>query len=49
LAGIPLAAWLIPLPKQSIRVQILLLTFITFLFVAGALYVTWRVAGDVPL
>ncbi len=49
LAGIPLIAWLIPLPKQSMRIQILLLTFVTFIFVTGALYVTWRVAGDVPL
>jgi hypothetical protein len=49
LAGIPLAAWLMPLPKQSIRIQILLLTFVSFVFVAGALYVTWRIAGDVPL
>ena len=49
LAGIPLAALLMPLPKQSFRVQILLLTFITFIFVAGALYVTWRAAGNVPL
>jgi hypothetical protein len=49
LAGIPIAAWLMPLPKQSVRVQILLLTFVAFLFVAGALFVTWRVAGDVPL
>lgn len=49
LAGIPLVAWLMPLPKQPIRVQILLLTLITFTFVAGTLYVTWRVAGDIPL
>lgn len=48
LAAIPLAAWLVPLPKQSIRIQSLLLTLLTFAFAAGAIYVTWRVAGDVP-
>jgi hypothetical protein len=48
LAAIPLAAWLIPLPKQSSRIQILLLSLLTFAFAAGAIYVTWRVAGDVP-
>lgn len=49
LAGIPLATWLIPLPKQSIRIQSLLLALVSFTFAAGAIYVTWRVAGDVPL
>ncbi len=49
LACIPVTAWLMPLPKQPIRIQILLLVFVSFIFVAGALYVTWRVAGDVPL
>ncbi len=48
LAVIPLAAWLMPLPKQSSRIQILLLSLLTFALAAGAIYVTWRVAGDVP-
>jgi hypothetical protein len=48
LAAIPLAAWLIPLPKQSIRIQIVLLTLLTFAIAGGAVYATWRVAGDVP-
>jgi hypothetical protein len=48
LAAIPLAAWLMPLPKQSPRIQILLLSLLTFAFAAGAVFVTWRVAGDVP-
>ncbi|MBI3481326.1 MAG: hypothetical protein HY016_13390 [Nitrosomonadales bacterium] len=49
LAAIPLAAWLMPLPKQSPRIQGLLLTMLTCAFAGGAIYVTWRVAGDVPL
>lgn len=49
LVGIPLVAWLMPLPKQSVRVQSVLLVFVCFTFVAGALYVTWRIAGDIPL
>lgn len=48
LAAIPFAAWLMPLPKQSPRIQILLLSLLTFAFAAGAVFVTWRVAGDVP-
>jgi carbon starvation protein CstA len=48
LAAIPLAAWLMPLPKQSSRIQILLLSLLTFAFAGGAVYMTWRVAGDVP-
>jgi hypothetical protein len=48
LAAIPFVAWLVPLPKMSVRVQSLLLTILTFAFVGGAIYVTWRVAGDVP-
>ncbi|MGA7750220.1 MAG: hypothetical protein WCA63_08740 [Gallionella sp.] len=48
LAAIPLAAWLMPLPRQSPRIQSLLLALLTFAFAAGAVYVTWRVAGDVP-
>lgn len=48
LAAIPLAAWLMPLPKRSPRIQSLLFALLTFAFAAGAIYVTWRVAGDVP-
>lgn len=48
LAVIPLAAWLAPLPKRSVRIQSLLLSILTFALAVGAIYVTWRVAGDVP-
>lgn len=48
LAAIPFAAWLVPLPNLSVRIQSLLLAILTFAFVGGAIYVTWRVAGDVP-
>jgi len=48
LAAIPIAAWLMPLPKRSPRIQSLLFALLTFAFAAGAIYVTWRVAGDVP-
>jgi hypothetical protein len=48
LAAIPLAAWLMPLPKQSPRIQSLLVALLTFILAAGAIIVTWRVAGDVP-
>jgi hypothetical protein len=48
LAAIPLAAWLVPLPKQSMRIQIPVLSLLTFAIAAVAVYMTWRVAGDVP-
>jgi hypothetical protein len=48
LAAIPVVAWLIPLPKQSLRIQIVLLTLLTFAIAGGTIYATWRVAGDVP-
>jgi len=48
LAAIPLAAWLVPLPKLSVRLQSLLLAIPTSALAAGAIYVAWRVAGDVP-
>lgn len=48
LAAIPLAAWLMPLPRQSLRIQSLLISLPVFALAAGAIYVTWRVAGDVP-
>jgi hypothetical protein len=48
LSAIPVAAWLIPLPKQSMRIQIVLLTLLTFAIAGGAVFATWRVAGDVP-
>jgi hypothetical protein len=48
LAAIPFVSWLVPLPKMSNRIQSLLLSILTFAFVGGAIYVTWRVAGDVP-
>ena len=49
LAAIPFAAWLVPLPQSSVRIQSLLLSILTFAFAGGAIYMTWRVAGDVPL
>jgi hypothetical protein len=49
LATIPLAAWLVPLPHSSIRIQSLVLLLLTCALAAGAIYLTWRVAGDVPL
>jgi hypothetical protein len=48
LGAIPLAAWLIPQPRQSPRIQSLLFALLTFAFAGGAIFVTWRVAGDVP-
>lgn len=48
LAAIPLAAWLMPLPRKSVRLQILLLSILAFAFAGGAIYMTWRIAGDVP-
>ncbi len=49
LAIIPLAAK-IPLPeKKPLWMQALLLSTLTLLFAAGAIYLTWRVAGAPPL
>ncbi|MEO8331598.1 MAG: hypothetical protein ABI479_04135 [Gallionella sp.] len=48
LAGIPLAARLVHLPGNSVRMQSMLLTMLTFAIAAGAVYLTWRSAGDVP-
>jgi hypothetical protein len=48
LAAIPLAGCFAPLPKRSVRMQSLLLSILTFAFAVGAIYVTWRIAGDVP-
>ncbi|MGA9665374.1 MAG: hypothetical protein WBQ69_02865 [Gallionella sp.] len=48
LAAIPLSAWLIPLPGKSLRLQTLLSSIPAFALAAGAVYVTWRAAGDVP-
>lgn len=49
LAAIPLAAVLIPLPKQSVWIQSLLLSLATFACAGSAIYLAWRAAGDVPL
>jgi hypothetical protein len=49
LAAIPVLARLTPLPNQSVRIRALLLSIMTFALVGAAIYVTWRVAGDVPL
>lgn len=49
LAGIPFAAGLLPLPRQSAWIQSLLLALVTSAIAAGAIYLTWRLAGDVPL
>ena len=48
LAAIPMAALLMPLPRQSIRMQSLLLALPAFALAGGAIYMTWRTAGDVP-
>ena len=48
LAAIPIAAWLLPLPGRSPRIQSLLFAMLAFAFAGGAIYVTWRAAGDVP-
>ena len=48
LAGIPLAARLVPLPGKSIRTHSLQLLILTFAIAGGAVYLTWRSAGDVP-
>jgi len=48
LAGIPLVARLAPIPGDSVRIQSLLLIPLTFVFAIAAIYLTWRVAGDVP-
>lgn len=49
LAAIPLAAK-IPLPaKQGLWIQSVLLSLVTLLCAAGAVYLTWRVTGAPPL
>jgi hypothetical protein len=48
LACIPIVARLAPLHAQSVRIQSLLLTPLTFACAGGAVYLTWRVAGDIP-
>lgn len=48
LAGIPLAAWLVPFRIFSLRIQSLLLMLLTSTLAGFAIYLTWRVAGDVP-
>lgn len=48
LAAIPLAARFAPLPGKSLRMQILWCALPAFALAAGAIYMTWRVAGDVP-
>lgn len=49
LAAIPLAAWLIPLPRLSALLQSLVLSIATFGLAAGAVYLAWRSSGDVPM
>ncbi|MGA7594094.1 MAG: hypothetical protein WCA64_02765 [Gallionella sp.] len=48
LAAIPFAAWFVPLPMRSVRMRILLLFMLMLAFAAGAIYLTWRVNGNVP-
>ena len=48
LAIIPIAARLVPLPNQSLRIQSLVLALPTFTIAGGAIYMTWRAAGDIP-
>ena len=49
LACIPLAAWLLPLPNKPPLIQSLLLALLTGTLAAAAIYLTWRVAGGLPL
>jgi len=49
LACIPLAAWLLPLFKQAVWIQSLVLALVTFGFTVGAIYVTWRTVGGIAL
>lgn len=49
LAAIPLLAGLIPLPKQATWIQSLLLSLVTFACAGGAIYLAWRVSGNIPL
>jgi len=48
LAVIPIAMMVAPLPKKSMRIQIMLLTLLSFAIAGGAVYATWQSAGDVP-
>jgi hypothetical protein len=48
LAAIPVLARFAPLPNRSVRIQSLLLSILTFALAGSAIYVTWRVAGNVP-
>lgn len=48
IAVIPVLARFAPLPNRSVRIQSLLLLILTFALAGGAIYVTWRVAGNVP-
>jgi len=49
LAAIPVASMVAPLPKKSLRIQIVLLTLLTFAIAASAVFATWQAAGDVPI
>ena len=48
LAVIPVLARLAPLPNRSVLIRSLLLSILTFALAGAAIFVTWRVAGDVP-
>ena len=48
LACIPIIVRLVPIPFLAVRIQNLLLTLLASVLAGGAIYVTWRVAGDVP-
>lgn len=48
LAAIPVLSGFAPLPNRSLRIRSLLLCMLTFSLMGGAIYATWRVAGDVP-
>jgi hypothetical protein len=48
LAVIPVLARLTPLPNCSVLIRSLLLSILTFALAGAAIFVTWRVAGDVP-
>jgi hypothetical protein len=49
LAAIPLSARFIPLPGGSLRIQTLLCAVPAFTLAVGAIYLTWRIAGGIPV
>ncbi len=46
LACIPIAAWLLPMPKNSALMHSLMLSLLTLPLAAGAVYLTWKSTGN---